>query len=406
MREIRTSGSEGGVAQTNASSLPPIQVGGSATLADAAFPPGCWTFVPLISRNRAGGRSAGPLKGEGCFRSLIPGESDPIEDPMSAAPPPQTESAPPMVKAMWILLGLVMVYFFGFMARFGAAGETTTLAWLISTWTPETNYEHGWLVVALTGWLVWRAAPAFRLEKIKPSGLGLLVVGLGLLLFIGGCRTVQPRLCVGALPLLIFGSVVYIHGWARARHLIFPLSMVAFVVPLPGLQQMTTGLQIIATKLAGHTANFLGMQMEISGNRVSDPSGNWGSWEIDEGCSGIRSIVALTLVTYVYGMIAHRKWSERLVIFAACIPIAILANVVRVTSILIVARINVDFAKTTWHDYSGFMSFGAALALLMVLSTVMRHGLRALRPKVTVTKVTRPVAAAPTPAASASPDPF
>jgi exosortase len=226
-------------------------------------------------------------------------------------------------------------------------------------------------------------------------------VVFGVLLFLAGWRLIQSRLNVVALPVLIYGAVVYTHGWARARHLIFPLSMIAFVIPMPNFQQMTTGLQIIATKMAYHASNFLGMPTVLSGNRVFDPSGNWGNWEIDEGCSGIRSIVALTLVTYVYGMIVHKKWSERLVIFAACIPIAILANAVRVTSILIVARIDVDFAKTTWHDYSGFMSFGAALALLMLLSTVMRHGLKALRPKVTVTKVTR--SGSPAPATTADP---
>ena len=309
---------------------------------------------------------------------------------------------------MWALLGVVLIVFFGCLGRFGAAGGASTFTWLVSTWTPETNYEHGWLVVALTGWLVWRARPAFLAEPVRPANGGLLFIAFGLLLFVAGWRLIQPRVNVVALPFLIYGSVVYIHGWARARHLIFPLSMVAFVIPMPNLQQMTTGLQIIATKMAHAASSFLGMTSVLAGNRIYDPTGNQGSWEVDEGCSGIRSIVALTLVTYVYGMIAHKKWSERLIIFAACIPIAILANAVRLTSILIVARIDLDFAKTTWHDYSGFMSFGAALSLLMLLSTVMRQGLKALRPKVTVTQVTRPAAgAAPsaTPVAP-SPDPF
>ena len=304
---------------------------------------------------------------------------------------------------LWGMMGVVLVFFFGWMARFGSTGGQSTFSWLVSTWTPETNYEHGWLVVALTGWLFWRARPAFFAAPLQPAGAGLAVVGFGLLLFLAGCRTIQPRVCVAALPFLIYGTAVYIHGWPRARHLIFPLSMVAFVVPVPGLLQATTGLQIIATKMAHYASNLLGMEMGIAGNRVFDPTGQMGDWEIDEGCSGIRSIVALTLVTYVYGIIAHKKWSERLVIFAACIPIAILANGVRVTSILIVARINVQFAKTTWHDYSGFMSFGAALALLMMLSTVMRHGLRALKPKVKVTHVSRTSPAAAPPATSSDP---
>jgi exosortase len=310
--------------------------------------------------------------------------------------------SPMTQRVMWGVMGIILVVFFGILTRFGPTGGNTTLSWLVTTWTPETNYEHGWLVVALTGWLLWRARPGFLAEKAAPSNWGLAILALGVLIFVGGWRLIQPRVNVVALPVLIYGAVVYIHGWARARHWIFPLSMTAFVIPMPGLQQATTGLQIIATKMAYYASTFMGMDSILSGNRIFDPTGEKGSWEIDEGCSGIRSVVALTLVTYVYGMIAHKKWSERLMIFAACIPIAILANAVRVTSILIVARINVNFAKTTWHDYSGFMSFGAALALLMLLSTVMRHGLKALRPKVKVTTVTRPAAGSPKPAATAA----
>lgn len=304
---------------------------------------------------------------------------------------------------MWGVCALVIIVFYGIIGRFGPAGDQATWVWLKSTWTAETNYEHGPLVMGLIGWLCWRMRNDFMASPVKPAAAGLVIMGFGILWFVAGWRLIQPRICVAGLPIIIYGAFVYVYGWARAKHLIFPLSMVAFVIPAPGLQQMTTGLQIIATKMAYHATNLFGMQTVLAGNRVYDPSGNWGSWEIDAGCSGIRSIVALTLVTYVYGMIVHKKWSERLVIFAACIPIAILANAVRVTSILVVARINVQFAKSTWHDYSGFMSFGAALSLLMILSTVMHKGVKALRPKVKVTKITRSGPGGP---AALTADPF
>jgi exosortase len=306
-----------------------------------------------------------------------------------------------MVAAMWALLGAVLVGFFLFLGHFGPSGQEPTLWWLKSSWK-ENNYDHAPLVGLVIAWLLWRARPAFLAETAKPAVGGLIFVLAGLAFFVVGWRMIQPRVNVVALPVIIYGAVVFVYGWARARHWIFPLSMVAFVIPVPGIEQMTSGLQIIATKLAHFTSGVLGMTTQQAGSRIY---GDNGSWEVDEGCSGIRSIVALTLVTYVYGMIAHQKWSERLVVFAACIPIAIMANAVRLTSILIVGRFNLEFAKTTWHDYSGFMSFGAALALLMLLSTVMRKGLKALRPKVTVTKVTRPSGAGE-PAVPASSDPF
>lgn len=284
-------------------------------------------------------------------------------------------------------LAATLFYFYFWMGRFGPSAEESAFQWLRSTWTKENNYEHGWLVVGVAAWLVWRALPGFRKAPAGSSRWGLGIVFLGLVMFIAGCRTIQSRVVVASVPVLILGGLIYAQGWQRARHMVFPLSMFAFVIPVPGFQQMTTGLQIIATKLAHHASSVFGISTVLAGNKVYDPTGNWGSWEIDEGCSGIRSLVALMLITYVYGMIVHKKWSERFLIFAACIPVAIIANAVRVTSILVVAKANLQFAKSTWHDYSGFLSFGAALGLLMLLSAVMRQGMRALRPRVTVTKI-------------------
>ncbi|MES2706501.1 MAG: exosortase/archaeosortase family protein [Verrucomicrobiota bacterium] len=290
--------------------------------------------------------------------------------------------------ALWAGLAVTFLFFFAGLGRFGVVSGQSAFAWLISTWTKETNYEHGWLVVVVTGWLVWRAVPGFRRAEVgSNSFVGIGMVIFGLIMFLAGWRTIQPRVVVASAPVLILGGLIYTQGWARARHMVFPLSMFAFVIPLPGFQQMTTGLQLIATKMAHHASALFGITTVLAGNKVYDPSGNWGSWEIDEGCSGIRSLVALMLVTYIYGMIVHKKWSERLFIFAACVPIAIIANAVRVTSILVVAKFDIEFAKSTWHDYSGFLSFGAALGLLMLMSTLMRHGIRALKPKVTVTRI-------------------
>lgn len=292
------------------------------------------------------------------------------------------------VIALWVSLALTFTGFFIMLPRFGATGLETAFAWLISNWSKENNYEHGWLVVGVAGWLVWRALPGFRAARFQDNSvLGLSMVTFGVLIFLAGCRTIQPRVVVASAPVLILGGLVYVQGWARARHMVFPLSMFAFVIPMPGFQQATTGLQLIATKMAHYAAMPFGIETVLAGNKVYDPKGNWGSWEIDEGCSGIRSLVALMLVTYIYGMIVHKKWSERFIIFAACIPVAIVANAVRVTSILVVAKRNLEFAKSTWHDYSGFLSFGAALSLLMLLSAVMRQGLRVLKPKVKVTKI-------------------
>ena len=291
-------------------------------------------------------------------------------------------------RILCVSIPLTLLLFFSLVPKFSVGNHNPTLPWLFQSWNSEnTNYEHGWIVVVVMGWFVYKAWKPMRAEPVQGSNQALWWVALGIFLWVGGFRAIQARAAVLSLPCFIMGGVHYVWGWKVARHLMFPLSLFAFMIPVPGLEQATNGLAIMCTKIAHHLGSLIGIESVQSGTQLLDPEGNWGEWKVNDHCSGIRSLVALMLISYAYAMVVHKKWWERIVIFAAAIPIAIVANGVRITTILIVAQINHNFAANTWHSYSGFFTFAAALALLMLLSFIMRHGIRALRPKVNVTRV-------------------
>ncbi|HWB03513.1 MAG TPA: exosortase/archaeosortase family protein [Verrucomicrobiales bacterium] len=295
-------------------------------------------------------------------------------------------------RLLWILcasLAVTLTVFYAFVPKFSVGNVNPTVTWLIESWNMENkNYEHGWIVVLVMGWFIYRAWAPMKKEPVAGSLTGLWWVALGIFLWVGGFRAIQARAAVLSLPCFILGGVHFACGWKMARHLVFPLSLVAFMIPMPGIEQATNGLAIFATKMAHKFGLLIGIETIQSGTKLLAPPGqSWGEWQVDDGCSGLRSLVALMLISYAYGMVIHRKWWERIVVFAAAIPIAIVANGFRITSILVVAQISQKFAGATWHNYSGFFSFGAALALLMLLSFVMRQGVRALKPKLKVTRV-------------------
>ncbi len=304
--------------------------------------------------------------------------------------PPTPEAPPGSRRLLWILCGtiaLTLIAFFCFVPKFGFV-KVSTVQWLWLSWNNEnTFHEHGWIVVVVMAWFIYKAWAPMRAEPVQGSLTGLWWVALGIFFWIGGFRAIQARAAVLSLPCLVLGGVHFVWGWKVARHLVFPLSLVAFMIPVPGIEQMTNSLAIISTKLAHKFGLLLGIETIQKGTILEALHANWGEFKVDDGCSGIRSLVALMLISYAYAMVMHRKWVERIVIFAAALPIAIVANGVRITTILIVANVNHKFAAETWHNYSGFFSFGAAFALLMLLSFVMRKGFRALRPKTTVTRM-------------------
>jgi exosortase/archaeosortase family protein len=71
-------------------------------------------------------------------------------------------------------------------------------------------------------------------------------------------------------------------------------------------------------------------------------------------------------LTAGYAYFTQPTWPRRGILFAASVPIAILGNVARILSIVLVANYaSSDFATGFYHDYSGFVVFAVAILLMV-----------------------------------------
>jgi exosortase len=264
----------------------------------------------------------------------------------------------PLTTALVIGIGLALAYFYGWVQSFGPRHAMSAFSWLVSTWNPRTGYEHGYMVPFLFVFLVVRRLPQVLAAPVRPTAWGLALVVVGALFFVAAVRTFQPRVALAGLPLIVLGGIAWWRGWASARLLAFPVLLLYFVVPVPGMIQATNGLQLLATKSAYYLSKVFGIQASLSGNDIySIPMGKW-NFNIAEGCSGVRSLMALTLVSAVYAHLTQKTLWKKVVLFACAVPLAIVSNCLRVASILVVAEyFSEEFAAKTYHEGSGFLFF-------------------------------------------------
>jgi exosortase/archaeosortase family protein len=82
--------------------------------------------------------------------------------------------------------------------------------------------------------------------------------------------------------------------------------------------------------------------------------------------------MALTTVTAAYGYVTqHVQW-KRWVLFLSAMPLAVLGNMARVTSIALVAQVYGQEAATkVYHDWSGFILFPVALGAMVLIGVLM-----------------------------------
>jgi exosortase len=281
-----------------------------------------------------------------------------------------------------LVCAAVVVAFYFFVPASGW-GEISTATWWKSSWNKENDYEHGFLVPVIMAGLI--ASQWKKLREVAGPGAwpGLVVVLLGCLFYLAGQRSGQPRLTVGGLPMILWGASLFLWGWRAAWLLFFPFFFLWLAIPVPEFQQATTRLQILSTKLAQWGSDLFGIETVVRGTQIHSVSDKWESLEIDKGCGGIRSLMALIMISSVWAYLAPISLWKKAILCLAAFPLAILGNMLRLTSIFVISEYgNHEFAAGTWHDWSGLLFFyPISLVMLLGVHSLLEGGLPWRRPK-------------------------
>ena len=248
------------------------------------------------------------------------------------------------------------------------ARALTAFQWIWSAWNPETHYEHGPMVPFIILFLVWTALPKLRGVAPRSNAWGLVPLVFGVLMYLLAARALQPRFAWAGLPFMLFGGVLYAAGWRWTRVLLFPILCVFFLIPVPGIDQATNNLQVMATKLATFVCNVIGIKMQAVGTAMVARDESF-QFQVIGDCSGINSLMAITLMTAVFAHLTQDRLWKKFVLFGMSIPVAIVGNIARLTSIMIVAKaFGQSIAGGWWHEISAYVvSFPFAFASLCLI---------------------------------------
>ena len=250
------------------------------------------------------------------------------------------------------LIGLIYFVYPAFPTSFGK----TLAGWTWFACNNTNGFLHGrFIPLAFIG-MCWFAFQRAKDEPIQPNYWGLAILALGMLFFYSAMRTVQPRLAIMGAPFVVIGVVYYLFGLKVTKHMIFPSFFLWFCMPVPGLEMLLTGnLQVLITKACYHVGIFLGMDLSSQGNNIRVAGS---PLNIAEGCSGIRSLMALMMIAAVYANYTQKSLWKKAVLFASSFPLAIIGNFGRVFTILVITQFGYDdFAKKTYHDWAGLLFF-------------------------------------------------
>jgi exosortase len=274
----------------------------------------------------------------------------------------------PLVTVLLLTIAATFVGFFCILKLY--AGESIML-WAWKHWLPNLNQEHGKLVIPISALLVWFHRKKIREAPKAGSNWGLAFIAAGFLLVLLGTRAQQPRITMLAIPLLLFGMVLFLWGVQVARIVAFPIGFLVFMIPVGALQQASFRLQFLITGAVQALSAMAGIKVEAVGTTLRAVNGAWG-FDIAEGCSGIHSLVAIIMLTAVYTHIFEKVWWKKLVLLALSTVFAVVANVGRIFTIILIAKAGYpELAGGIYHEYSGFISFPVALGAMLFCHTLL-----------------------------------
>ena len=267
---------------------------------------------------------------------------------------------------------MVLILFFLLLPGYGPGREESLLKVLYKSWNVETRYEHGKMFPYIILGLF-----AYQWKNIRASigtgeWQGLVLMAFGCLLYLLAYRVIQWRVGIGSLPFIVSGLIWYLCGRKTFLLTAFPIFYLWLSIPLPDVQQATIPLQNTSISIAQFLCKISGVGTYNIGSTIYSTNKNWEPLLVDELCSGIRSLMALLMISCAWAYIARMSMWKRGLLIISALPISILGNGLRVSSIFVMAEYgNEEFARETWHDHSG-------LLLFYPISLVTMMGLHAL----------------------------
>jgi exosortase len=149
------------------------------------------------------------------------------------------------------------------------------------------------------------------------------------------------------------------------RLLAFPLAFLLLMVPLPEIlfNRIAFPLQMVASQLGELAIATSGVPVLREGNVLLLPNR---ALEVAEACSGIRSLISLVMLAVVLGYFTERRIWARVLIAVAAVPIAVMANAIRVAGTGLASYwISPAAADGFFHTFSGWLMFIVALGGLL-----------------------------------------
>lgn len=245
---------------------------------------------------------------------------------------------------------------------------------MVGEWLADPDASHGFLIVPIAGYLAWRRRSEFRAQPAAVRRPALAAVVAALLLYPLARYAEIEFLSAVSFLAFVGGVLWYALGRDRMRVWAFPYLFLWFMIPWPDLlvEFLAFPMQLWAARSAAALIGLFGVPVLREGVDLHVAGY---TFAVAAPCSGMRSLIALMAVAALLAYLCRGALWRRFTVFLLGLPMALLANVIRIVVVLAIgAHFGAGAAESFFHLASGLLVFAVAVAGLYGIARAL--GLR------------------------------
>ncbi|MBK8401726.1 MAG: exosortase A [Propionivibrio sp.] len=231
---------------------------------------------------------------------------------------------------------------------------------VVEIWARSETFTHGFLVIPISIWLVWRIRSNIARLVPRPNVYAFVALASTGFVWLLGELAAVGVLAQFALATMLVLTVPAVLGLPVARRIAFPLAFLYFAVPfgefaLPQLMEWTANFTVLGLRLSGIPVYREGLHFVI-------PSG---SWSVVEACSGVRYIIASLTVGTLFAYLNYHSLKRRVIFIGVAFVVPVIANWIRAYMIVMLGHLSGNtLAVGVDHLIYGWLFFGIVITAM------------------------------------------
>jgi exosortase/archaeosortase family protein len=207
--------------------------------------------------------------------------------------------------------------------------------------------------------------------------LGVDICLIALMIYWYGSYTFYPlEYHLISLPIFIMGITLFLSNPQTLRAIIFPITFLYFLIPIPATILYTAGgaMANLNTQISYSILKTIGLPITVSSSYgaptviLTNTAGQTTNFSVDVACSGIYSIIAFAMFAFFLVFLLNTTITKKITVFAIGFTAFAALNLTRIITIFSAGYLFGEETALIIHAFAGFILIFIGMLLTLTIS--------------------------------------